>query len=151
MQSYLTKTIQCFSCYLKDFLSDSQEIHSGHPPPFLKGGLSSSRNFKKGGGLKYFWIKGGLSLKEGERGVKISRGGWIPGHNFQSISNFIFSFSQQMTLFFLFPEVKMRNLVYCFNVTSTFLIFNLIFFNTQCNLHKFSLLTFVFIFIQIQY
>ena len=55
-------------------------------------------------------------------------GVWIPEHNFPSISNFIFSFSQQMTFFLDFFsafEVKMRNLVYCFNC------FNV----TQCNLH----------------
>ena len=52
------------------------DLHSGHPPPlFLKeGGLRFKPKFQKkgGGGVKIFWIIGGLSLREG---VKISRGG----------------------------------------------------------------------------
>ena len=112
----------------------TSNTHSGHPPPpFSKRGVEIQAKISERVGLKNFWIKGGeLSLNEGG-GVKISRwrGGGIPGHNFPFISNFIFSFSQKMTFFIfsLFSEVKMRNLVYCFNVTSTFLTFNFIFFN----------------------
>ena len=61
--------------------------------PFLrsKGGFEIQAKISKRGDLKNFWIKGGISLKEGGENFK---GGWIPGHSFPSISNFIFSFSQ---------------------------------------------------------
>ena len=58
-----------------------------------EGGLRFKLKFQKGG-VKKFWIKGGTFP---ERGGENFKGGWIPGHNFPSISNFIFSFSQQMT------------------------------------------------------
>ena len=84
------------SIIIQMLLNNTRKNHSGQPPPpFSKGGgLRFKPKFQKGGGgVENF--QGGLSLKE--VGVKILGGCWIPGHNFPSISNFIFSFSQQMT------------------------------------------------------
>ena len=110
---------------------------------------------ERGGFEKFLDYRGGRSLKK--RGENFRGGGLdslIPGHKFPSISNFIASFSKQMTCFFIFSqfsEVKMRNLVYCFNVTSTFLTFNYIFFNTQCWLLSLAVCLFCLSLFNIQY
>ena len=70
---------------------------------FLKGGGVGiqAKISKRGVGLNNFWIKEGVVVKISRRGGGV----WIPGHNFPSISNFIFSFSQQMTFFGLICAV----------------------------------------------
>ena len=96
LQKFLFYYNNCFITLTMFICNTRTSLIVGTPGGFEIQAKISKRRVE---GWKISGLKGeGFSWK---RRVQISRGGaWIPGHNIPFISNFIFSFSQQMTFWF---------------------------------------------------